>query len=300
MGFFSSVLGKVGGAILGRGVSKITNKIFGDPAKKGARIEDQSYVRRANFDWSKAQERGLTAQEFYGSPAAGGSSGGSGSGQVLGNNQTAMMQKMADQQFQAEQNELDRQNELDKAGISAEATLGSSKISAEASRYQAELQNAVEQGKLDLSQREFNEVTLPAAAEKLKLTREQTKKAINEVVTSTPKFQRSKILLQMGVDNTIQTALLQRFGIDITSKEEMAKLSDEQFQNVLSVLIASGSASNRELQGVLGAFSTAIGMIGVDEDKFKLSPIGTQNEDVNLMPALKQKQILGRRNYFGN
>lgn len=299
MAILANIAGAIGGQILGRGIGRIADNLFGNPQRRGNKIDDESYRARDQYDWEMARERGLTPQEFYGSPAAGGSA--ASGGQTLGNNQTAMIQKYQDMQFRAEENQKDRENEIAKAEIHAGASLGSSKISAEASMYAADIQERIAQGKLDLSTKEFNQVTLPGAAAKLKLTKEQTAKAINEVATSAPQFVRSKILLQMGVENTIQTALLQRFGIDITSKADMAKLTTEQFQNVLSVLIASGSATNRELQGLLAGFSSTIQLLGGDNNKFNLNPITPDQKPVDVpAPKARNNRPLDRRTYFNN
>ena len=68
------------------------NQMFApDPAKVdpeqlrlGYNEERRSWRKMQRFEWQQAQKRGLTAQEFYGSPVPGGSPGGSGA-QTLGN-----------------------------------------------------------------------------------------------------------------------------------------------------------------------------------------------------------------------
>ena len=61
-----------------------------DALRLGHRLDNKHYRERytqeKNFDWRQARKRGLTAQEFYGSPVSGGGSPGvSGGAQVLGN-----------------------------------------------------------------------------------------------------------------------------------------------------------------------------------------------------------------------
>ena len=235
MGFFSTLgnlVPGVAGSLLGAlGGEKDSDR----RTKRGIQLEDESYMRRAEYDWEKADERGLTPQEFYGSSAAGGSS--SSSGNVLGNSATQLDVKRMDMDFQAREKQKDRETEIRKAEISAGAT-----------KYSANIQKMIADDKIDLSRKTFEQVTLPQAAAQIGLTEQETLKMINDVVTSTPDFVRAKILLQMGVENTIQTSLLQRLGVDITSAEAMGNLSDEQFQNLLSLLVAAGSITNRELQ----------------------------------------------------
>ncbi len=265
MSAFTSAFGSAVGGGLGR-------SLFGGSSSrnigKGFREENKYYHRREAEDWRLAQERGLTPQEYYGSPASGGSGPSGSAATTLGN--AASQKEMQGGQLMAEatQRDLDRKTSLQQtkmqtdasiksSAIAAGASIESSTLGAEASIYGSNTQRRIAKNQLALSTREFNEVTVPEAAQKIKKSIQETKKLLEETATSTPAFQRSKILLTMGVENTIQTALLQRFGIDITSKKSMQSITTEQFRNILSVLVAVGSHANRELQG-LGAAATGL------------------------------------------
>ena len=257
--------------------------------KKAKYSLGRDYRSKAKYEdlmHSRAMDRGLTEQEYYGSPAAGGATTGGpgGAGAVLGNERSfqdffGKSLMMRGQDIELQKTKMQTDAAIETAKISAGATTGAATIGAGASRYAADIQKRIAENKLELSNREFNQVTLPAAAANIGKTEQETKKLINEVVTSTPEFQRSKILLQMGVENTIQTALLQRFGVDITSKEAMAKLTDQQFRNVLAVLVGVGSHANRELQG-LG--SAATGLLD------KLNPFSDGTPQYQLRPIPQQ------------
>lgn len=56
-------LGDVGEVILGGVVAN-------EGASKGAARDYRYYKKRDQYDWRVAQDRGLTPQEFYGSPAS--------------------------------------------------------------------------------------------------------------------------------------------------------------------------------------------------------------------------------------
>lgn len=287
MSFFKSLTSGLGSAAAGLVGSAVGSKVLGGGGvtkrqlREGHEADTQSYKDRDAYDWQMGQDRGLTPQEFYGSSAAGGSAS-SGGAQVLGNSK--IQSEIAAQKVGSDitQQALNREvqirgqdKQLEAAELSAGASLGSSKISADASRYSTDVKNKIAQGQLDLSNQEYNKISLPAAAANLKLTEQQTNKAINDVVTSTPEWQRSQKLLSMGVENTIQTALLQRFGVDITSKSAMAKLTDSQFRNILAVLVASGSLANREMQGLAASVSGMFNRVtGTQDEQFNLMPIG--------------------------
>lgn len=282
---------------MGAAVATLGSKYIGQgedrqQAKKGLEYENRYALRKEKKLFDRAMDRGMTPTEYYGSAAPGTPGPGGGVSATLGN-QASQKSAMVAQTINAqlgrdvqkrgqdvalEQTKMQTDAAVETAKIQAGATMGAAGTSAEATRYAADIQKRIAENKLQLSTREYNEVTLPAAAAQLNKTKEETKKLINEVVTSTPEFQRSKILLQMGVENTIQTALLQRFGVDITSKKSMAKLSDDQFRNILSVLVAVGSHANREIQGLSSAATSLLRSLNPftdskTETQFNLSPI---------------------------
>ena len=122
-------------------------------------------------------------------------------------------------------------------------------IQADAQIKTAEIQEGVQRDQLGQTVREYEEVTLPQAAAKLKLSEAELKVRLNEIATSAPDFVKEKILLQMGVENTIQTAILKRFRVDPTKAETVRNLTDEQFEALMAELFAAGSYLNREISG---------------------------------------------------
>jgi hypothetical protein len=266
---FGGIVGGYLGTATGEAIYPSESSFSRSDVRQGHAEDRRDYKKRDRYDWRQAKKRGLTPQEFYGSPAAGGSAT-SGGASVLGNSADKASILAKQQGGEAAQRALDRKTSLEQtrmtteaqkavAEISANAQLGSAGVSAEASKYAADIQKKIADGKLNLATREFEEYVLPLAALNLDKTKEEIKKVINEVATSTPEFQRSMKLLSMGVDNTIQTALLQRYGVDITSKKDMARLSTQQFKNILGTLMAAGSHMNRELQGLFQVGDSVLG-----------------------------------------
>lgn len=267
--------------------------------RKGVTLGNDLDLRNQKemFDYriNQGLSAGMTPYEMYMGPAGGAGGGTTGSGQVLGN-QAGAQQLESQRLNQADEiarreNTADRVTDLaktamqteaqkDVAEISAGATLGAAGISAEASRYQADLVNKIQQGQLDLSTRSFEEDTLPRLAAMLELNEYEVKLKIEQIATNTPKFKRAQLLLQMGVDNTTNTLLQKRFGINPANDEEIQALSEEQFRNVLAVFTAAGSTIHREGQGLLSMnpFGTT--------PEFNLNPLNTPGDPNSTVPTL--------------
>jgi hypothetical protein len=283
-------------------VGTATDTILGrSNARKGASIDNKSYQQRDQYDWQMAKDRGLTPQEFYGSSASGGSST-SGSGAVLGNASTnANIADKISRQEDRKIQERAQDTQLAAAKISADASIKSSEISAGANRYSSDksyssstystnINKAIADQNFSLQSKSFKQVTLPAAAANLKKTEQETQVIINNVVTSTDKFKRSQLLLSMGVDNSVNTMLQKRFGVDITSQKQMQNLSEDQFRNVLAVFMAAGSHVNRELQGLLSSspFGTP--------KQFQLNPFKKNQSNKKNLGQKPRSKTIGRYN----
>ena len=241
---FFSLAGNLASTFLG-------NEIGARSSGRGARRDFRFYRERDQYDWQKAEERGLTAQEFYGSPAAGGSPD-SANTQTLGNNVSQMYQ----QAIQLGENEKNRQNAENIARISADATRYSADTAREGVKDTAvtnlaitRLNNIVKNREIDLKEREFNEVTLKAAAANLELTEKEIQIATHKVTTESPDFVRQKILLQMGFDNTLQNYILKKYNVDPTSSKSVQSLSDKKYQEILELMLGYNSSIGRELRG---------------------------------------------------
>ena len=243
-----------GAAILGSGGSR------GDVAA-GLRMETHYSMQKEDSLWQRAKARGLTPQEYYGSSAAG-SSGVSGSAaQTLGNAASQKRQAMAGIMTEAYQRGQDRKNALDIAKVQADATKTAASTAAGAQTESAtitqtgqvaiaQLRNLLEERKIKVTERQYEEIALPAAAANLALTTAQVEKAVNEIATTAPDFVIEKILLQMGFENTIQNMVLKRHGLDPTSELSMKSIDDDKYKEILTEMLGASSAVGRELRGL--------------------------------------------------
>lgn len=220
------------GAVLGR-----------KAAKEGASIDDRSYRRRDAYDWEMGQKRGLTAQEYYGSPASGGSAS-SGAGAVLGNSSNTAITTASN----AIQKDLDRKTI--ERGQDAQVEIAN--IQAGVQTRGQDIDERLRQGELDLKTNTYERVTLPMAAAELRISEQRLNVLLNEVVTSSPSFVKQKILLQMGVENTIQTVILKKHKVDPTDQATIDRLSEKEYKYLLAQLFAAGSRFNREIEGISG------------------------------------------------
>lgn len=278
--------GKLSGAL---GFGKTVKDLFSNTRSRrrsdlryGHFMDQQFSLGTEAAMWSRAQERGLTPQEYYGSSAAGAPSV-SGGAQVLGNNETVMAKQRLETAAMLGNAEQERRNRKEVAEIQADAQVQSAEIGSEATQEAAKtgavanvaiarLRNLIEARKVDLSEREFNEVTLPAAAANLKMKEQEVKKAVHEVATSAPSFVRGNILLTMGFDNTMQNMVLKRFAIDPTSVKSMQALSKKQFEHIMTVMLGYSSSVGRETRGIGKTASDLVSWIR--EQLHDLSPPG--------------------------
>lgn len=262
----------VGSKLLGSGAS-------GSKVKRHLRWENRYFFRRERELYHRAVDRGLTPQEYYGSPAPG-VSGPSGSmAATLGNaeNQAAIAgSEIAAQAFGKSQDRAvlkrGQDTQLAVAKLQAGAQIESAKIGAGATKEAAtitqtgqvaiaRLRNLLEERKISLAEKEFDKVTLPAAEANIGLTREQIKVAVNQIATTTPEFIRGNILLQMGFDNTMQNMILKRHDVDPTSVKSMQSLSSEEFESLMTLMLGYSSAIGRETRGIASTANDLVSYI---------------------------------------
>lgn len=229
---------------------------FGNGARRGAKRDYRYYKKRDAYDWARARERGLSPQEFYGSPAAGNTPD-SANTQVLGNQSTALMQMAGQLGSEAVQKAKDRKNAKEIAKIQSEATMYAADQSRQASQDQVvgniavqELQNVVQNRQIDLKERELEEISLKAAEQNIQLTKKQIQLAANEIANTAPDWVKKRIIMQMGVDNSLQTFILARHKINLSKPEDIQNMTDEQYQEVLTTLLGYNSAIGKELRGL--------------------------------------------------
>jgi hypothetical protein len=310
----------IGGAVqsLGAGVGgALVNEAFPpdydkqqEQTQAGFDMEFEQAKRLERMMYKRAKRRGLTPWEYYGSGASGGANV-SGGASTLGNNAAQMEQVNKQMGSQAYMQARQQDTALKQTQIQADAQIKSAQIAANATTYSADTSAGVQRLKAyldftlgaanyDLKSREFEEVILKKAAAEINLSEAQLKKTLNEALTADPNFVLKKAKMMMGVDNSINFFLQERFGIDITNGDQVRNLSREEARNVLSVFIAAGSSTYQNALGV-----AAIGSNG--EDQFAIDPVTggpAKGEDHGQLPADAKLPTLGtdgqgRRNWLG-
>jgi hypothetical protein len=225
---------------------------------RGLRWEHDYYKGRAEYDWRKAQKRGLTPQEFYGSPAAG-QTPQSGATQTLGN--AASQENITRQQIGADVGMQMAQlgNQVDIAEIGADAqkysadqNLKAAEISSgrhlEGTKYAADKAFEGIMEKIQFDEMVFKKVTLPQAAKVLRKTEQEIQKLINDVATSDPAFVRMLKLMTMGPDNVL--SLVMSSGVtDISDPEQLKALDHKQRAVLIEGMMAINSRVGKELAG---------------------------------------------------
>lgn len=312
MAFFESA----GGAAAISAVGGLLGRQSGGSRRRQARRNQQAILQQMrvgnqldldnqksmfNYRMQQGTEMGLTPVELFGSPASGAGGGTTGSGATLGNNasqqqmqnnQLQQQQALQDQQIAANtftalaQTKMQTDAQKDVAETQAGATTGAADIHAS---VQA-VANSIRQGELDLSTRVFEESTLVMIGMAQEKHPQEVKKLINEAATSLPEWQRAQTLLGMGVDNSINTMLQKRFGIDITDSSQMKNLSTEKFRNILSVFIAADSSLYKQLAGFFAAQG---------EDQFNLDPVLGSDYDINKNDASTLGNVIRGRSKKG-
>ena len=218
-------------------------------------IETYKRIRNSNFRFQT--KKGLNAYEALMGPQGGGETGPTASGQVLGNAKTAEMQQDRADARAAFQAGLDRQMALQQTAMQTEAQKYSADKAAEASGYQADrnyasqaLHARIKMRSIALDEKIYDTISVPAAAANLAKTQQEVKKLINEVVTSRPDFLKAMKLLSMGVENSIQTLLLNGQPFDITSRESLLKATPDQKAQMLMTMVGVNSHLYKESTGL--------------------------------------------------
>ena len=247
MGLFSSIggsiLGSAAGSALGSiGGSFLDRALGRDDARAGHRYDLRYSLRKEEELWNRAQERGLTPQEYYGSPAAGGAGGGvSGGAQTLGNINAANTSALTARQ-QMETQLATTKMQTDAQKYAADKQFGASTYSTDKT-FEAAMAN------FGLKRDEYLNVTVPQAAAQLGKTEQETLKLINDVATSTPKFKRLMKLMSMGLDNTLVHLATSSTGLDIGDPEVVANMSEDDRAKLTAAIMSARSTFKTEVSG---------------------------------------------------
>lgn len=220
-----------------------------DVARAGHRFDHRYGSRYESLNWRKAKARGLTAQEYYGSPAPGAGSPISGAGAVLGNqaaaaiaargaSQSAMFGQMLQADTQKELMDKRVEGDIKIAEIGADATTRGQDLT-----YDAAMQ------RLQYDRDVYEETTRPLAARQARKTEHEIQKLVNEISTSHPKFVRMLKIMTMGTDNTLGLAIQNTLGIDVSDLEQMQNLSPAQRKNLIQGMMAAASVIAKETAG---------------------------------------------------
>lgn len=286
------------------GGSALYSTFFGGKDRRrevrlGHQYDNEFSLEKEQILYDRARARGITPTQYYGAGGAGVAGGSlSGGAQVLGNAETqtdasrrqavAMLgNAAAERENQKEIAQIQADAQTTAAGISAGATEGAAIISAEANERIADLVNDIAQQDIDLRTRELEEVMIERIARENYVAEAEVKKLLNEA-SFTPEFKEKITKMTMGVSNSVNLMLQSRFGIDISSREEMQKLTTQEMKNVLSVFMAADSNLYSEIAGLLAAAS--------GKDDFNLDPIGHKSLGHS---AQAGKRKVGPGNRFG-
>lgn len=233
-------------------------------AESGVRLggaqDHKFYKKRDTYDWRKAMKRGLTPQEYYGSPAAGNNPT-SGATTTLGNQFGQAEQQKYQQIGQAAQNAASNQTSMNIAQLQSDTSIETAKISAgasrfgattsaEASMYSTDIKNALATKNYQLVKQRLTQVEIPKLLAQLKISSQQFKKLTNEIATSTPAFTLYMKKLSMGVDNMMVEFLQHSYGINITDPKSVQSMSPEQKAKFIQHTAGITSHAFKEAAGI--------------------------------------------------
>lgn len=221
-----------------------------DAVEHGASVDMRQFKQQHKFKYKFGRRKGLTPVELLGE--GGGMSGGPGTAatSVLGNQagaaemQNRQLQMQLGTELAKTKMQTDTQRDIADKQVGAQ-TRGQD-LTFEAQMFK----NRLDEGKLYLDNKTFEEVTVPAAAAQLQIANEELQKVINEVANTQPEWVRHKTLLQLGVDNTIQNAILARHKVDITDRRQIAELGEPQYKALMAELLAAKATTTTELRGI--------------------------------------------------
>lgn len=261
------------------------NQIFAD--SQTSLDMDREHANRSIADqYAMAKGEGATLQEFLGSPVPGGA--GTGATSTMGNqasqmqaSATQMAQQERQNRWQSSENAKNRNmqllNTIVEAGqglgnflntrrgqdvqtegiqaqernvkITAQANIKSSEISASAAKYVADTNREIADQRFGLDEQQYREITRPAAAAALGISKEQLKIAQNEVVTSGPEYQKFIKMASMSAENNVVFELMKRHNITLDSPE----MDDVAWGNFLTDLavVSPNSALGRLASDIL-------------------------------------------------
>lgn len=217
--------------------------------KKGFEYENRYALKREAELWSRAEQRGLTAQEYYGSPAAGGANVNGSAAQTLGNAQTQGQQMMVDSMNR----EADRENQQEITDKNNEAQIKIAEINAGVSERGQDLNKEIADNILSLDKEKLA-LQVREVTARIGKTRKETELLTNQIATSDKAFVTAMKQLSMGKENLLVELALRDEGISL-SDDNFQKMSKAERERIINRIIALSSTLNQEASGLgkLGA-----------------------------------------------
>lgn len=265
-----------GGPILGAAAGAVSNKLFGPSsgsieraqrkavqgaydtqrnlAEYGAQLDLGNQKQMLDFRVMRGLEAGLTPHEVWGA-GVGAAGGGAGpTGGTLGNGgSAAVMQanQLAQQnKIQSRENAKDRATQLAQTKMQTDAQVKTAQIGSDATLGVGQLNYATAANRLKFDQKVYETINLPEAAANIGLTKQQTKKVINDIITSDPEFVMALKVMTMGPANMLSMVAQHAAGIDISKPETIKRLPKEARTQLVTALLAMNSTAASELAGV--------------------------------------------------
>lgn len=162
------------------------------------------------------------------------------------------------QALQLNDREKDRVNNKEIAQIQADAQVKSAEATSGATKYSADTQKMIADGRLKLDYDVYRNVTLPMTAQAIGKTKAETQKILNEVVTSEKEFVLYMKKLSMGVDNMIVEYFQTHEGFDITKPETYPKDKDKR-RWLLSQMVALNASLGKNIETIQALFGVVNG-----------------------------------------
>ena len=306
-----ALIGAVGGLLGSRSQNRSNERIAERSYQEsreglllGNQLDIDSQKEMFDFRMGRMRQAGLTNVEMFGSPAAGAGGGTSGSGATLGNaaSQRATSQIAANSQMQAqmnqamlgagtalEQTKMQTEASKDVAKIQAGATTGAAQIGADAQKY-------IYEGNMQLKRDVFNQIDLPAAQQALKTSKAKTQVAINEIVTSAPKYQAMMKRWSMGPKNILAEYFQLHHNIDFQDPKTFLNRSFEDRELIITKMVALDSLIGRETKGLTDAVDTKATSLAEAISSVVKNPVGL-HEAIEMTDSAKEAydmKVLGK------
>ena len=207
--------------------------------RKGHSLDNKYKLELENRLWNRGQRRGLTPQEYYGSPVAG-QSGPSGGASVLGNNTKAQMEMQSQAAASSKTALLGYKAQIDTAKIQKQSAETVARIQAGVQERGQDVQADIAANILAQDKRRLEEIDIPQATALLNLTKQQYETERNKTVTSSAKFQKEMKQMSMGPANLLVELTLRHHGISLADKS-FENLSEKKRKEILDELMAMAS-----------------------------------------------------------